>query len=39
LKEFALIPEKDGEILFNQEATEQAKKEIYACGCFWFIKK
>lgn len=39
LKEFALIPEKNGKILFDQEATEQAKKENYACGCFWFIKK
>jgi len=38
LKEFSLIPEKTGEMLFNQEAIEQAKKENYACGCFWFIK-
>lgn len=38
LKEFSLIPEKSGAIIVN--ATEaQADKEVYGCGCFWFVKK
>ncbi len=38
LKEFSLIPEKYGSIIYN--ATENdVDKERYACGCFWFIKK
>lgn len=39
LKEFALISEKSGEMLFGQEAVKKAESEGYACGCFWFIKK
>lgn len=38
LKEFSLIPEKSGPIIYN--ATEKdVNKENYACGCFWFTKK
>lgn len=38
LREFSLIPEKHGSIIYN--ATENdVDKERYACGCFWFIKK
>jgi len=38
LKEFALIPEISGNIMFGQEAIDKSKSEKYACGCFWFIK-
>ncbi len=40
LKEFSLIPEftKNGGIIINAD-PELVKKEKYACGCFWFIKK
>lgn len=40
LKEFSLIPEyeKDGGIIINADPNI-VKKENYACGCFWFIKK
>ena len=40
LKEFTLIPEKEenGDIIINA-TEEQANKENYACGCFWFVKK
>lgn len=39
LKEFSLIPENacDGDLIINA-AKEQADKENYGCGCFWFIK-
>lgn len=39
LKEFSLIPEntRDGGLIINA-AKEQADKENYGCGCFWFIK-
>jgi len=40
LKEFALIPqyEKDGGLIYNA-TKEQADKEYYGCGCFWFVKE
>ncbi len=38
LKEFSLIPEKEGGIIKNA-TKEQADGESYGCGCFWFIKK
>lgn len=38
LKEFALIPENSGKMIFAQEAVEKLESENYACGCFWFIK-
>lgn len=38
LKEFSLIPEKDGAMIVNATA-EQANSEEYGCGCFWFVKK
>jgi hypothetical protein len=40
LKEFALIPEdeKDGGLIYNA-SQEQADKETYGCGCFWFLKE
>jgi len=38
LKEFALIPENSGTMLFGQEAVKKAESEEYACGCFWFVK-
>jgi SAM-dependent methyltransferase len=37
LKEFALIPEKNGEIIYNPDKS-LLEKEEYACGCFWFVK-
>lgn len=38
LKEFSLIPEKSGALIVNA-TKEQADKEQYGCGCFWFVKK
>jgi SAM-dependent methyltransferase len=38
LKEFALIPEKSGGLVYGA-TVEQVAQERYACGCFWFIKK
>jgi hypothetical protein len=39
LKEFALIPDDPGEGGLIYDATkEQADKQTYACGCFWFRK-
>lgn len=40
LKEFALIPENnvDGGLIKNPN-SRLLKKQKYACGCFWFIKK
>jgi len=38
LKEFLLIPEKNGMPVLGASA-EAVSKEKYACGCFWFIKK
>jgi len=38
LKEFALIPETSGTMLFGQEAVNKSEQENYACGCFWFVK-
>ncbi|MDO8482551.1 MAG: DUF268 domain-containing protein, partial [bacterium] len=39
LKEFSLIPEsgKDGGIIRNA-SREEADKQRYGCGCFWFTK-
>lgn len=37
LKEFALIPEKDGGLIYGASASQVAQ-ENYACGCFWFEK-
>lgn len=39
LREFALIPENHGLMLYGDEAVNQIKYEKYACGCFWFLKK
>jgi hypothetical protein len=38
IKEFAFIPEKKGEIVYNA-SPNLVTKENYGCGCFWFIKK
>jgi SAM-dependent methyltransferase len=38
LREFALIPETSGAMLFGQEAVNKSEQENYACGCFWFVK-
>ena len=40
LKEFSLISEyeKDGGIIINAD-PKLVRKEKYACGCFWFVKK
>jgi SAM-dependent methyltransferase len=38
LKEFMLIPEKEGSPVVSASA-EDVSKEKYACGCFWFVKK
>ena len=39
MKEFALIPqhEEDGDLIYNA-SEEQVDKEVYGCGCFWFVK-
>jgi SAM-dependent methyltransferase len=37
LVEFSLIPEKNGTMILNA-TDEQANKEKYGCGCFWFKK-
>ena len=39
VKEFALISERSGGILYDREAVEKLTNEDYACGCFWFVKK
>ncbi len=41
LREFSLILEfeKDGIGIITSATREQAEKESYGCGCFWFIKK
>ena len=38
LREFSLIPEKNGAMIANV-TKEQADKEAYGCGCFWFVKR
>ncbi|MBP7250643.1 MAG: DUF268 domain-containing protein [Aliarcobacter sp.] len=40
LKEFSLIPEysKNGGLILNAD-PKLADKEVYSCGCFWFVKK
>lgn len=38
LREFSLIPEKSGAMIVHA-TKEQADKEAYGCGCFWFVKK
>ncbi len=40
LKEYAFIPEtdKEGGIIRNAD-LKQGKKDNYACGCFWFMRK
>jgi len=37
LKEFVLIPEKNGGPIYNASA-ERVRDEDYGCGCFWFTK-
>lgn len=37
LKEFALIPEKEGAMILNA-SPERVSQESYGCGCFWFVK-
>lgn len=37
LKEFTLIPENNGSMI-SYASKEQADKERYGCGCFWFVK-
>ena len=37
LKEFTLIPENNGNMI-SLATEEQADKEHYGCGCFWFTK-
>jgi SAM-dependent methyltransferase len=39
LTQFALIPDcpRDGGIIYNA-TREQADKQTYGCGCFWFTK-
>jgi len=37
IREFAFIPEKEGQIIYNA-TPEIIGKEDYGCGCFWFTK-
>lgn len=37
LKEFALVPEKEGSMILGA-SPERVAEENYGCGCFWFIK-
>lgn len=37
LQEFSLIPEHNGGIIYNA-TKEDADREVYGCGCFWFKK-
>lgn len=40
LKKFSLITDYKYENAFIDEATEEdANKQVYGCGCFWFVKK
>lgn len=40
LKEYAYIPETDKEGPLKRNASlDEGKKDNYACGCFWFIRK
>lgn len=38
LREFLLIPEKEGPMILNA-LPERVAEESYGCGCFWFVKK
>lgn len=38
LKEFSFIPEKCGGMITSPD-NEVWRREKYACGCFWFVKK
>jgi len=38
LKEFALIPEHSEQGLICNPRQNVLKTEVYACGCFWFVK-
>lgn len=40
LKEFSLIPDNaiDKGIIYNA-TEEQSNKQVYGCGCFWFVKE
>lgn len=39
LKEFTLIPDNATEIgIIENASKDQANKQNYGCGCFWFIK-
>ncbi len=39
LKEFTLIPDQSDDGLIINASKEEADKQIYACGCFWFQKR
>ena len=40
LKEFSLIPDNALEIgMICNSSKEEADKQKYGCGCFWFMKK
>jgi SAM-dependent methyltransferase len=38
LKEFALVPEKVGGLVYGAD-SQRVAEEGYGCGCFWFVKK
>lgn len=40
LKEFSLIPDNaiDKGIIYNA-TEEQSNRQVYGCGCFWFVKE
>ena len=39
LQEFSLIPDQTDDALVINATKEEADKQTYACGCFWFKKK
>ena len=39
LQEFTLIPDQTDDALVINATKEEADKQTYACGCFWFKKK
>jgi len=39
LKEFSLIPDDSKKGMIYNATPKMANKQIWGCGCFWFVKK